>query len=760
MIVNNLREQTQLSDVAARSTSSDLVGILRYLYLELRWRAFQRPSLRKGCVGWLQRAAVASVVLTLWANVALVHAGETTPAGSEIAQEAVKALPAVTVTGHYDNAVGTSDTASEGVVRGDLLQDIPLLRPGDVLETVPGLVVTQHSGDGKANQYFLRGYNLDHGTDFATRVDGVPVNMPTHAHGQGYSDLNFMIPELVDNINYRKGTYFAENGDFSSAGSADINYRKSLDHTIAQLSAGSFGFERLLLAGSTPLSGSTFLGAVELQRENGPWTIPENLQKVNALARLSDGTVANGWSIDGAHYSATWNSTDQIPLALINSGQLGRFGALDPTDGGNTGRDLLSGEWHSSDSAGYAKASAYIEHYRLQLWSDFTFYELRHLSAPNPSLPSDQFEQVEHRNILGGQIVKGWNHHFLEHDSTTELGAQLRHDNINVGLQDTQSRVTFATVTDDTVSENSIGLYLQNSTTWSPWLRTLGGLRRDQVTMNMTSHVLPQNSGSASAAKLSPKLSIILGPWAMTELFASAGKGFHSNDARGVIDKVDPTQPSASAISVPALTSSFGKEIGVRTEAIKGLQSSFALWILNSDSEITYNPDSNVGSTTPNGASNRYGIEWNNHWLAKRWLLVDADIAWTHARYANMNANGTTGNLIPNAVPKVARLVATIRDRGLWSGSIEARYIGPYPMSQDGVLTAPSAFVTNLRVAREISPSTTVLLDVLNMFSRKYYDIAYEQDYRLLLSGPIVPSGVTVHPGEPFQLRMTFRFKF
>ena len=703
----------------------------------------------------LTRMCVAALSLSMCIEAALAQPSVNTPTEGEAAANTLTTLPAVVVKGHYDTEIGTSDTASQGVIRGELLQDIPLLRPGEALETVPGLVVTQHSGDGKANQYFLRGYNLDHGTDFASSVDGVPVNMPTNAHGQGYCDLNFLIPELVDHIDYRKGTYFAENGDFSSAGSADIHYRKSLDHNIADLTVGSYRFERALLAGSAAFgnTGPTWLGAVELERENGPWTIPENLHKTNALARLSDGNIANGWSFDGIHYDASWNATDQVPLELINSGQLGRFSALDPTDGGESGREVFSGEWHHSDAIGYTKVSAYLEHYRLRLWSNFTFFELRPATG-------DQFEQAENRNIVGGQAAKGWNHHLLGKDSTTELGLQLRHDNINVGLLNTEARVPFATVSNDQVSETSAGWYLQNTTTWNPWLRTLGGLREDTVSMNMTSYALPQNSGSASGSKFSPKLSLILGPWLKTEFFISAGKGFHSNDARGVIDKWDSTQPGTPSTPVPTLVSSFGKEIGLGTEVINGLQSSLALWSLNSDSEIVYSADSAIGSTEVNGASQRTGVEWNNHWIANRWLLIDADMAWTRAHYANMNDNGATGNLIPNAVSKVARFGTTIHDLGPWSAVVEIRYIGSYPLSQDGSLTAPSALVTNLRVGREISPSMAISLDALNLFNRDYYDIAYQQDYQVSPGSTPVPNGITVHPGEPRQLRVTLRLKY
>jgi hypothetical protein len=667
---------------------------------------------------------------------------------------------------HYDNAVGSSDAASQGVVSSERLQDLPLLRPGEVLETVPGMVVTQHSGDGKANQYFLRGYNLDHGTDFATFIDGVPVNMPTNAHGQGYSDLNYLIPELVQRINYGKGPYFAEDGDFSSAGSAKFQYRNSLDRNLFDLTAGAFGYRRALLAGSTSLatqgstsnssgasamgnSGSTLLGAVEILGENGPWMQPEGLHKFNGLLRLSDGTPAHGWSVDGVYYDAGWRSTDQVPLQLIQSGQLGRLSSLDPTDGGDTGRVILSGEWHTQDDQGYMKASAYVQHYRLQLWSDFTFFELRPATG-------DQFEQVEHRNIVSGQVAKGWTKSLFGHDSITEVGLQLRNDAIHVGLLDTQNRIPFATVSDDLVNLTAAGVYAQNTTRWTNWLRTVAGLREDNIAMDMNSLAIPQNSGNASGSKFSPKLSLIFGPWYKTEYFINAGKGFHSNDARGVINKVDPTT-GAPASPVPALVGSMGKEVGLRTEAIPGLQSSLALWSLNSDSELVFSADS--GTTEPNGASKRYGLEWDNHMIANRWLLMDANLAWTHARYAIMNDNGALGDLIPNAVSKVALIAATVH-QGSWLGGMETRYIGSYPLTQDGSLLAPSAIVTNVQIQHELSRDLSLQLDVLNLFNREYYDIAYAQDYQVTPTSPLVPSGITVHPGEPRQLRLTAKLKF
>jgi hypothetical protein len=682
---------------------------------------------------------------------------------------AAEPLPEIIVQGHYDNSVGTTDAASQGTVDGSLLQEIPLLRPGEVLETVPGLVVTQHSGDGKANQYFLRGYNLDHGTDFASSVDGVPVNLPTNAHGQGYTDLNYLIPELVERIDYRKGPYFADAGDFSAAGTAAIRYRSALDRNIAEATVGSFGYRRTLLAGSLPIApadalasspgpgasgvtGPSVLAALELENDNGPWTLPEGLHKVNGLLRVSDGDASRGWSVDGVYYDASWNSTDQVPLALIASGQLGRYSALDPTDGGLTGREIVSGEWHRHDDGGYTRLSAYGQRYRLQLFSDFSFYELRPATG-------DQFEQREHRDFFGADAVQGWNHGLLGLDSVSEAGLGLRHDNIRVGLLDTKARVAFATVSDDVVSQTAAGAYLQNTTSWTPWLRTLAGVREQAITMDLASLALARNSGTAVASKTLPKLSLIAGPWSQTEFFLNWGRGFHSNDARGVIDKVDPTTHLPAA-AVPALVGALGKEIGVRTERLAGLQSSLALWSLDSDSELIYNADSDVGSTTPNGASRRYGVEWNNHLLAGAHFLIDADLAWTHARYANDNGNGQVGDFIPNAVSKVALVRATAQHLGPWSADIETRFIGAYPLSQDGTLTTPSAAVTNLRLQRDLGPQVNVALDVLNVFNRQYFDIAYEQDYRASLSSPIVPDGVSVHPGEPRELRLALKWRF
>jgi len=678
-----------------------------------------------------------------------------------IAQDAPATLETIVVTERQYQAIGISDSASAGVISGEEINQFPLLRPADVLENIPGMVVTQHSGDGKANQYYLRGFNLDHGTDFATRIQGVPVNMPTSAHGQGYTDLNYLIPELIDRIDFRKGPYFAQNSDFSSAGSADFFYKSRLDQNIVNLTLGQYGYQRALFAGSTNLTagangkegavaqGPVLLGAFEAQRADGPWTTKEGLQKTNALLRLTDGTQAVGWSVDANYYSANWNSTDQVPLKLIDKGRIDRFSSLDPTDGGNTERAIISGEWHRQSADGYVQGNAYFQHYALNLWSNFTYY----LNRPETG---DQFRQSENRNFMGGTIARGWNHTLFGNDSTTEAGFQVRYDMIRVGLGYTQARTPLQSVTDDQVSQSLTSAYVQNTTSWLPWMRIVLGARVDYINMSSTSYALAANSGNAAAANVSPKFSLVLGPWNKTEYFFNYGGGIHSNDARGVIYRVAPAT-GAAASQVPALVATRGMEVGVRTEVVNNVRSTLALWSLDSGSELVYSADS--GTTNPNDASKRYGIEWTNEINVNQWLQVNADFAWTQARYTSPNANGDVGNLIPNAVSQVGQLTAILRNLGPWSAAAQLRYIGAYPLSQDGSLTAPSNTIVNLRAQYEFGPSVTLALDALNVFNRQYYDIAYQQDYRVSPTSPIVLGGVTAHPGEPRQFRLTLMLR-
>ena len=660
-------------------------------------------------------------------------------------------LSSVEVVGHYDNALGNSEAASQGVLGAEALNSKALVRPAEVLEYIPGMVVTQHSGDGKANQYFLRGMNLDHGTDFATTVNGVPINLPTHAHGQGYSDLNGLIPELVSRVAYRKGPYFAGDGDVSSAGSADVVYRSRLERPIAEFSVGQRGYLRGLVAGSKELEeGVTLLTAVERVNNNGPWTVPEGLRKTNAQFILSGGSPREGWRASLSDYAAHWNATDQVPQRLVDAGAyqgqpFDRFDSLDPSDGAQTHRTSLSGAWHEASDHGLMRVEGYLIRYDLSLFSNFTYSLDR---------ASDQFAQTDHRTVLGGKLERSWLSEPGEGRSLQNtLGVQVRQDRIRVGLYDTVARQIQATVRDDDVLQTQLGVYGENEIGWNPWLRTVAGLRADQFHAAVSSHVQAQNSGTASAFKLLPKLSLILGPWASTEFFFNAGQGFHSNDARGTTARVDP-RTGQPIDAVPGLVGSRGLEIGLKSQPIPNLQTTLALWRLDFDSELVYVGD--AGNTEAGRPSRRTGIEWSSHWTPGEHFLMDLNLAWTRPRYTD---NDPAGPFIVNAVQQVANLSVALKNLGPWSGSLGVRYIGAAPLTEDNTVRSAASTTVNLRIKRQMSSDLDMALDVLNLSDSRHNDIAYV--YASRVAGEVAAvKDVHVHPAEPRTLRLTARLKF
>ena len=457
----------------------------------------------------------------------------------------------IIVIGHSKNLVGQLDAASGGVIEHEEIEEKILLRPAEVLEMIPGVVVTQHSGDGKANQYFLRGFNLDHGTDFATFIDGMPINMPSHAHGQGYTDLNFLMPELIEQIDYRKGPYYPENGDFSSAGSARISLKNSLMDNFTELTLGTNNYKKITSGYSTELSnGAKLLLAGEVMTNDGPWLVGEGLRKFNGLLRYSQREGVDSYSITAMSYTNAWIATDQIPKSLVDQGLLNRFGSLDASDGGKTNRSSLSANWRRSLDDGYMDTSLYAIRYQFQLYSNFTYFL-------NDPINGDQFKQQDDRNVFGGASKRVWLGEIEGLKMSNELGIQTRQDRIQVGLYNTKAREVLSTVRDDHVIQTNVSFYGENVIKWLPWLRTNLGGRWDQYYFDVNSN-LSQNSGSISAGMFSPKVSLIFGPFRQTEYFINWGQGFHSNDARGTVIKVDPTDGVSPVAQVPGLVKTTG----------------------------------------------------------------------------------------------------------------------------------------------------------------------------------------------------------
>ncbi len=643
--------------------------------------------------------------------------------------------------------LGLANAGSEGVVSGEQMERRPVYRAAEVFESVPGVVVSQHSGEGKANQYYVRGFNIDHGTDLATWVAGVPTNMPTHAHGQGYSDNNFLIPELVSGVQYQKGTYDAQEGDFSAAGAINVNYLNVLDRPLLKVEGGQDRYGRVLFANSSRVGRGHLLYAGEAYNADGPWEIPDNYRKWNGVVRFSQGDQQGGFSLTATGYSGRWHSTDQIPDRAIASGAIDRYGAVDASDHGQTHRYTLSGEWRKTTRAGLTVVKAYCVDYGLDLFSNFTYF----LDDPENG---DQFEQFDERTVLGAsasqRFLSGW----FGRDVETVVGLQGRLDLIpTVGLYHTREGQRLETIRQDDVTQSSGGAYFQTSIQWTPKVRTTAGVRGDLYHFDVTSDD-PANTGVSTATLASPKLSVIVGPWRNTELYANWGWGFHSNDARGSVQTRDP-ETGAPVDPVDPIVRAKGAEVGARTLVTGRLHSSVVFWGLDIDSELLFVGD--AGTTEASRPSRRLGFEWSNVYTPTPWLTLDADLAYSRGRFRD---DDPAGDYIPGAVEGVASLGATFQNSGPLSASLRLRYFGPRPLVEDDSVRSRPSTTLSARIGYRINPRFSLTVDLFNLTNAKVSDIDYF--YRSRLPGE--PSegvdDIHTHPLEPFRVRASFTASF
>lgn len=653
-------------------------------------------------------------------------------------------LPAVVVHDRATSLVGTAITASEGYIGAADLARRPFLRRAELLESVPGLVATQHSGGGKANQYFLRGFNLDHGTDLALSAEGVPVNLPTHGHGQGYADVNFIIPELVEAIAFNKGPFFAAVGDFSAAGAADVRFVRSLPASSLALSAGPDGYRRGFAAGTLRAGAGQVIAAAEFATSDGPFELPENFRRRNAFLRYHEAGHGTALTITGLSYAAKWQATDQIPRRAVEDGRLGRFGHVNPDNGGDTRRHSLTLNGRTATPSGETEFNAGFVDYRLQLFSDFTY-------GLDDPVRGDQFEQVDRRQVYTASLLHQWNpRNGREHAWTA--GVQARVDDIdNVGLHRTEQRRRFGTVRADEVRQSSLGAFVTHDARWTPKLRTSTGLRADAYRFDVASD-LPGNSGRADDGIVSPKLSLVLGPWKRTEAYASFGYGFHSNDARGTVVRTDPVSGDPAS-PVDPLVRSRGAEIGVRSELAAGLTTSFTIFTLETDSELVFVGD--AGNTEPSGAARRVGLEWINHYRVSPHVVFDLDVAVTRPRFRD--APGA--DRIPGAPERVVSAGVVLGEWQGWHGALRVRHQGPRPLVEDGSVRARSSTLVNTRLGWT-GERWSVSVDMLNAFDRADDDIAYY--YRSRLPGEPAEGieDVHFHPVEPRTWRVTLSRSF
>ncbi|GAC1502077.1 MAG: TonB-dependent receptor [Vulcanimicrobiaceae bacterium] len=697
----------------------------------------------------------------------VARSGAVRPAPCPGASPSIKEIGAVQARGRIDNLIGSANSAAEGFVGHAELEKRPILRPGELLETVPGVVISQHSGEGKANQYYLRGFNLDHGTDIAITVGGIPANMRTHAHGQGYSDINWVIPELVNYVNYRKGTYFADTGDFSTAGAVDMMYFNALPNNILSLGGGPYGQARFLLADSPAVGANGhLLYALEYIHENNNFDHPDNYRKYNAFVRLSHQSADTSWGVTGQAYEAKGMSTDQIPLRAVQRGDIDRYGQIDPTDGGRTHRYAFSADYSHDSGRAVTRLNAYAVDYSLHLFSDFTYFL-------NDPVNMDQFGQVDHRVVTGMNVARTWKGPV----AANTLGYQFRNDNIKpVSLYLTKARNIIGTTRIDNIVETSHALYAQTEQHLSKKFRVSAGLRADLYTFTVKD-LRPENSGIVTAGIMSPKLTFAYAANSRTEFYLDFGQGFHSNDSRGILETVDPgtgqtTDPGTGQIvrGATPLVRAQGQELGARLAIGQRLRSTVSAWNLDLASELVFAGD--AGTTSPGRPSNRYGIEFSNFWAPAPGVTYDLDYASSAAKFTNYDPVGT---LIPGSVKDVVTFGATL-DRARSFGSLRLRYFGPRAFIEDGSAYSHPTTTLSLQAGFKPSAGARIAIDFFNVLGAKasdidyYYNSSIPSDPNYTKPGytgacPIDQCGVGVpdvhfHPIERPLFRVTFTKQF
>lgn len=649
----------------------------------------------------------------------------------------------IEVVGRQTRLIGDAIAASSGIIGQDEIANRPLLRTGEMMELVPGMVVTQHSGSGKANQYFLRGFNLDHGTDFSTSVNGMPVNMRSHGHGQGYTDLNFIIPEFVHHISYSKGAYSALQGDFSTAGSASLSLISALPKEIISMSAGEDNYVRAVAGKSFHTEASSVFIGGELNTYDGPWTdIEEDVEKVNGLFNLTTRTNRGTITVTAMAYDNSWNSADQIPSRAVESGLIDELGSIDPTVGGNSSRYSLSTNITIDDFY----VSAYAIDSDLDLFSNFTYF----LSDP---VNGDQIEQVDKRQIYGAEAGYHFSASPTNMDWTHLVGMQVRVDDIGeVGLHHSKERVRFSTISDDVVDEQSFSFFYQGDLLLNARTTLRLGARYDYFDVDVNSDT-PENSGSKNddIMSFSAGLSYIFST--RVEGYINAGQSFHSNDARGATLSVDP-ETGEDADPVDLLVKGNTAEMGLRYFTSKALNVSASLWYLTLDSELLYVGD--AGNTEASRASRRYGAEVAAYYWFNDTFSADLELALTHSRFKGNEED--EGNYITGALGEVISAGLTWQFASNWDSSLRLRHFGPRALDSYSDVESNSLTVVNAQVNWK-DEKWAVTLQALNLFDSDDHDIDYLYESQLQSESSAVED-VHYHPIEPRTLRVKVAYAF
>ena len=649
------------------------------------------------------------------------------------AEEAVVTAPGevqeVVVFGRGEVKIGVAHAASEGTISGSDMLVRPLLKTAELLEAVPGLIAAQHSGSGKANQYFLRGFNLDHGTDFATYIDDVQMNLRTHGHGQGYLDLNGLIPETITREDFRKGPYRADGGDFALAGAAYLTTVEAYDRPWAATEAGAYGYGRLAGGGTlTDVGGGQLTLVGEGRVYNGPWQQPERLRHYAAFTKYVREVGVGSLELTAHGYRGTWRPTEQVPERIIGSPVCRDvFCSPDPSAAGETTRLVLDAK---VSGQGW-KGNVYGQYYDWNMYSNPTY--------ANADRSSAQIHQFDRRVVLGFRAEGTWT---LAPQLDVRLGTENRYDDIGkVGVTDTAQRVFVSSRGLYAVKEASAGAFAEG--TWRPFqgLRLIGGLRGDYYHADVRARdaaAAAVGVGKSSDGLLSPKVSAAYAVNDRFEVYAGWGRGFHSNDVRGAF----------ATPAVPILVKGTGKELGARLQS-GPFTLTATYWWLSVGSELRFVGDSNA--VEPTGASRRHGYEIVGFWRPMAWLAIDGNYTGSHARYDN-------GDHIPNAFESSASLGVSAVSDG-WEAAIRLRHLGPSPLLEDNSIRDRGSTVVNVRAVKKWT-HLEVYGDLLNVLNSRDKDVAYFYEAFVPGFDPAPVEGRLSRVVEPRTVRagVTYRF--
>jgi outer membrane receptor protein involved in Fe transport len=642
---------------------------------------------------------------------------------------------------------GISAASADEIRQRDLALR-PRIRPGDILEVVPGLFAVQHAGGGKANQYFLRGFDADHGTDIAFFVDGVPVNLPSHGHGQGFADLHFVIPELVSTLSAVKGPYYARFGDFATAGAVDLKYYDHLHESSATFEVGQYGIFRALFMVAPELGEDwSTLVAGEAYADEGPFTHGEHLKRFNGVGRVTRHMGPSALTLTFMTYGSGWNASGQVPLRALGTPELPtELDALDPTEGGSTQRHQLSVGYTYRKDDDEARALVYAIRYRFTLFSNFTLY------AKDP-VYGDEIEQDDERTVLGTHWYYKRKKLLGPFLTTTTLGIQARSDTIENGLHHAFRRKLLGSVVEAGVNETSIGLYGEEDFRIARWLRVVFGLRLDRFDIAVKDHLEAQEptgastSGVAGSTLASPKMSAILTPLTDWDVYLNFGRGFHSNDARGATRRLDPSNPT-----VTLLTKGTGYELGTRVRLWNQLDVAAALFRLDLDSETIWSGD--AGTTEAVGPTRRTGVELEARFRLWEWLFLDGDATFTRAVFRE---NAGNGNAVALAPTRTLAAGVSVRHPLGFFGAIRMRSIGSRPANDGADRIAKPLDAEGWTLFDAMAgyryKNLELAADVRNLFNTKWREVQFANTSRLkseVDAGSPAQQDLHFTPGWPF----------